>query len=32
VLVVFVVKPIECLVVHVMVLRFEKPKVFFNLE
>ena len=31
VLVVFVVKPIECLVVHLIVLGFEKPKVFFNL-
>jgi hypothetical protein len=32
VLVVFVVKPIECCAVHVMVVRIEKPKVFFNLE
>jgi hypothetical protein len=32
VLVVFVVKPIECLVVHLIVLGFEKPKVFFYLK
>ncbi len=32
VLVVFVVKPVECGAVHLIVLGFEKPKFFFNLE